>query len=287
MPLPKRGQIQLRGRLRWWWRKQLMRRSTEARERQDLPIVFGNAIPKSGSKLLFNILRGLPKVGPFVDTGLNEIKPYFNDRPTPQSWIRAQLQALEPGDVRFGYLYATTENMAQLSQPGWAHFLILRDPRDVVVSEVFYALEINPDHLLHEQLASLEDMEARLNMLIRGIPHGPLARVDVRGHYRRFLPWLQQENVHAVRFEDLLERPRPALSAMLTHLTERGFDPKISHETAVDVLQRQMAPEKSETFRKGKTGEWRNHFTERNMQVFKDVAGDLLIRLGYESDADW
>jgi hypothetical protein len=279
--------MQLRGRFRWWWRKQLVQRASEKGEREGLPIVFGNAIPKSGSKLLFNILRGLPRLGPFVDTGLNEIKPYFRGQPTPQAWIRAQLQALQPGDVRFGYLYATPENIALLAQPGWAHFLILRDPRDVVVSEVFYALQINPDHLLHKHLTSLDDMEARLNSLIRGIPGGPLKRVGVREHYQRFLPWIRQGGVHVVRFEALLDRPRQSLSAMLNHLKGCGFEPRLSHERTLDVLQRQMSPEKSVTFRKGKTGDWRNHFTAANKRVFKEIAGELLIQLGYEADTDW
>jgi hypothetical protein len=287
MPFPRRGQIQLRGRLRWWWRKLLLRRTTGNGQRKSLPIVFGNAIPKSGSTLLFNILRGLPKIGPFTDTGLNEIKPYFRGQPTSQAWIQAQLQALGPGDVRFGYLYASPENIALLSRPGWAHYLILRDPRDVIVSEVFYALEINQGHLLHGFLASQEDIEARLNVLIRGIPEGPLKRVDVRGHYLRFLPWLQQDSVHVVRFEALLGQPRQALSAMLDHLNEHGFELKLSRERTLGILQGQMAPEKSVTFRKGQTGDWRTHFTELNKQVFKDVAGDLLVQLGYEADTDW
>ncbi|MEK6256003.1 MAG: hypothetical protein N2C13_01640 [Chloroflexota bacterium] len=33
------------------------------------PIVFGNAMPKSGSHLIYQILLGLSRIGPFINTG--------------------------------------------------------------------------------------------------------------------------------------------------------------------------------------------------------------------------
>jgi hypothetical protein len=41
------------------------------------------------------------------------------------------------------------------------------------------------------------------------------------------------------------------------------------------------------TFRKGRTGDWQNHFTEAHKNAFKAVAGDALIELGYEGDVGW
>lgn len=287
MPLPRRGQIQLRGVLRWWLRRWLVGWRSKGTTAESLPILFGNAIPKSGSTLLFNILRGFPKIGPFVDTGLNEIKPYFRGEPTSQKWIRAQLNSLRSGDIRFGYLYGTAENIELVCRPGWVGFLILRDPRDVVLSEVFYALDINPDHLLHEHLSSQPTIEARINTIIRGIPEGPLQRVNVKEHYQRFLPWLQKDEIHEVRFEALVQQPRPALTALLEHVAKHGFEPAMSYGRAVDLLQEQMAPEKSITYRKGRSGDWRHFFSEENKRLFKEVAGDLLVHLGYEADMTW
>ncbi len=39
--------------------------------------------------------------------------------------------------------------------------------------------------------------------------------------------------------------------------------------------------------RKGVAGDWKGAFTERDKQVFKEVAGNLLIKLGYEKDNYW
>ena len=43
----------------------------------------------------------------------------------------------------------------------------------------------------------------------------------------------------------------------------------------------------SATFRSGKTGEWKKYFKDEHKKIFKDIAEDLLIRLGYERDLNW
>jgi hypothetical protein len=41
-------------------------------------------------------------------------------------------------------------------------------------------------------------------------------------------------------------------------------------------------------FRKGVVGDWRNHLkTDEAKDIVKELAGDLLIELGYESDYRW
>ena len=41
------------------------------------------------------------------------------------------------------------------------------------------------------------------------------------------------------------------------------------------------------TFREGKIGSWKDHFTPKHVAQFKKASGDLLIRLGYEVDSSW
>jgi hypothetical protein len=51
---------------------------------------------------------------------------------------------------------------------------------------------------------------------------------------------------------------------------------------------RERGEEDSSAFyRKGIAGDWKNVFTERDREIFKEAAGELLIRLGYERDGDW
>ena len=39
--------------------------------------------------------------------------------------------------------------------------------------------------------------------------------------------------------------------------------------------------------RKGVAGDWKLHFTRRDGQLFHDIAGDVLIKMKYESDDSW
>jgi len=40
-------------------------------------------------------------------------------------------------------------------------------------------------------------------------------------------------------------------------------------------------------YRKGVHGDWKNHFTNEHIRLFKARYNDLLIQLGYEKDGDW
>jgi hypothetical protein len=40
-------------------------------------------------------------------------------------------------------------------------------------------------------------------------------------------------------------------------------------------------------YRKGTSGDWKNHFTESHKAYFKQHYNDLLITLGYETDDRW
>jgi len=39
--------------------------------------------------------------------------------------------------------------------------------------------------------------------------------------------------------------------------------------------------------RKGISGDWKNYFSKESAQLFDDVHGEMLIRLGYEPDRSW
>ena len=59
---------------------------------------------------------------------------------------------------------------------------------------------------------------------------------------------------------------------------------RLLEETRFDRLTEK---EGNSFFRKGKTGDWKNHFRTVDARRFHRLAGDLLIQLGYEPDAQW
>lgn len=66
----------------------------------------------------------------------------------------------------------------------------------------------------------------------------------------------------------------------------RDFRSSASFEKSTKSRQRGQE-DSSSFFRKGIAGDWKNYFTERDKQIFKEEAGDLLVNLGYEEGYDW
>jgi hypothetical protein len=44
---------------------------------------------------------------------------------------------------------------------------------------------------------------------------------------------------------------------------------------------------KKSHYRRGVAGDWKNHFTEKHKDYFKDKYGDIVVTMGYESNNDW
>jgi hypothetical protein len=105
--------------------------------------------------------------------------------------------------------------------------------------------------------------------------------------YESYLGWLDQPQVLTISFEDLIQNRAATLTRMLDHLEKSGVALEADRAQALARLDRAMTPKRSPTFRAGQPGNWRQYFTEANRRTFQDVAGDLLVRLGYEQGVDW
>jgi hypothetical protein len=101
------------------------------------------------------------------------------------------------------------------------------------------------------------------------------------------------DNYCQVRYEDLLAEPVGEVMRLLEFLgadsdeeVARGCVEAASFEQ-LSGGRTQGEEASSSFYRKGIAGDWRNYFSEEDRRVFKEEAGELLIRLGYEDDLDW
>ena len=99
-------------------------------------------------------------------------------------------------------------------------------------------------------------------------------------------------NYTEVRYEHLLDRPVEEVVRLLDFLgadaSRQPAEQCVEATSFERVSQRERGHEDSSSFfRKGVAGDWRNVFTEKDKQIFKEVAGDILIELGYEEDNNW
>jgi len=239
---------------------------------QDLPILLGISFPKSGTHLLDQILLGFSKVAPYAKRLHSFYAEYEGEsgvKRAPEQAV-AWLDALRPRDVASAHLFARPEAVARVCTPNFIPYFIFRDPRDVVVSHVFYVTEMESRHVHHAYYQSLPDFE---------FP-------NIADRFALYLDWLNHSEVLTIHFEDLINDRAVTLTRIMDHYLARAalHSPR---QLILDSLESSINPSRSPTFRSGKTGEWKKHFTEEHKKIFKDVAGDLLIRLGYEKDNDW
>jgi hypothetical protein len=100
------------------------------------------------------------------------------------------------------------------------------------------------------------------------------------------------DRYHALRFEDLLQKPFETLAGVWRCI---GVDPSgLEEQVAAEMesnpdaaWQKQKASELVASLEKGKRGSWRDLFTERDKDIFKQAAGETLIAWGYEKDGYW
>jgi hypothetical protein len=255
------------------------------------PILLGISFPKSGTHLLDQILLGFNQIAPFSRRLHSFYAEYEGEsgRKRSAEQALAWLDSLRPGDITSAHLFARQEVMGRVCTPAFIPYFIFRDPRDVAVSHVFYVTDMETRHVHHDYYQSLPDFDERLKVSILGRLDSLEPDVefpDIAARFAPYLGWLDQRSVMKIHFEDLINERAATLNRIIDHFLTR-VPLQAPRALILESLESSINPSGSPTFRSGKTGEWKKHFTPEHKKIFKEVAGDLLIRLGYEKDDNW
>ena len=254
----------------------------------DLPILLGISFPKSGTHLLDQILLGFSNVAPYskrLHSFYAEYEGESGAKRAPEQALR-WLDSLRPRDVASAHLFARLEAVGRVCSPKFIPYFIFRDPRDVVVSHVFYVTEMESRHVHHNYYQSLPDFDARLTVSILGRSEAEVEFPNIAERFAPYLDWLNHPEVLAIHFEDLIHNRAATLTRIMDHFLAR-VALQTNRHLILDSLGSSINPTKSPTFRSGKTGEWKKYFKDEHKKIFKEAAGDLLIRLGYVKDNNW
>ncbi len=105
--------------------------------------------------------------------------------------------------------------------------------------------------------------------------------------YDLYLQWLNYPFIHVVRFEDIVgPNGGGSDSRQLSEIKKIADFLGVSlDDDDIDGIASKLWGG-THTF-SGRTSDWKNYFTEQHKQLFKDLAGQLLIDLGYEIDFNW
>lgn len=260
------------------------------RHHSSLPVIFSNSFPKSGTNLMRQVFLGWVRMEGYVDWSRNVIATFENDsgRKRSDQEILVNLSRMKPGEIWSGHLFHSPALEEKLTEPGIVNYFIYRDPRDVVVSHAYYVTYMAHDHVHHDYyLNHLETEEDRIRTSILGLPGVEVEFPDIGKRFEPYIDWLDCGDVMSVKFEDLVENQTYTLQNILTHFMDRVEQSRYPEQDWIQSIKMGIQPSQSPTYREGKTGGWRQKFSENSKDLFKEVAGDLLIQLGYEKDRDW
>jgi sulfotransferase 6B1 len=266
--------------------------------------ILVNSLPKGGTHLVSRALQMLldrPEGGAAMDRlavghyeslsgcGRKVLIGIAMPQPISLGALEMGLREVRPGHYVNAHLPYQPEVADLVDRLGMKCVVILRDPRDVVVSQSFYAIR-RTDHPLNARYREMTADERLMTSIIGlpSVPPGGGPMISIGPRMRSILPWREHPRTYTTWFEKLIGRQgggsADAQKQEMQNLA-RHLDLEIS-EQEIEHMAAQLFGNTA-TFRKGEVGDWRNHFSEAHKKAFKEIAGDVLIDLGYERDFDW
>lgn len=247
--------------------------------RNPLQRILVNGSPKTGTTWMLKLISSIPgyrEVGNFD----GEIRRY---------------NSVQAGEVVHGHDWYTPELADLLVKNKIKVVLLVRDPRDQLISRVFHIRRVE-NHPWHQKLAGVSLDEA-IMLCIEGREGLPGTRTMIE----LTQSWLNGGyDMVVVRYEQLLCSPREQFQRVLDYLQVKLPEQLLEAIIARNQFERlsggrkfwkkarkQGQEDPRSHFRKGIIGDWKNYLKPDHIVRFKQVAGDKLIELGYERDLNW
>ncbi|PKN91582.1 MAG: hypothetical protein CVU44_18545 [Chloroflexi bacterium HGW-Chloroflexi-6] len=179
---------------------------------------------------------------------------------------------------------------------------IVRDGRDVLISERFRNFVEDSKFLTAEDRRIIEALKVDQTPFTNGT-RSIFTDAFIRQIAQRWADDLNEidseskrlypDAYFSLRYEDLLAQPFAEMSKLWAFLGAQA-DPALETDIQAEMghnldeeWQAQRNGSIASFLPKGKSGNWRNMFTTHDRQIFKEVAGDVLVKWNYENDQDW
>ena len=259
------------------------------------PKLYLNGFPKSGTHLLDGMAMHLLPPADAKNNWLGSFSGFgFSKKFSPHvDNINKALEEAPPKRYAKGHLGWRPDFVKGFIDNHWCKAFIFRDFRDVAVSAAYHAQkEKNSAFPEIEYYRSLEYDEV-LKRVITGDEN-----IDgVMDRWELYAPWLDEEWVLKLAYEDVIENNEWACELFIKYIYGRtgsyyGDKPVIEYKEFNKWMNMMMIqlehPETSPTYRNGRTSEWKKHFTNEHKELFKESdKNNWLIRLGYADDRNW
>ncbi|MFI7540044.1 sulfotransferase domain-containing protein [Actinoplanes sp. NPDC049599] len=202
--------------------------------------------------------------------------------PRPYKWRHPQPF---PPDRVISSLFLSHQKFAAIPKPDrYRTFFVLRDPRDVIVSSYFSTRSS------HTPMGDIPQVRKVLQE--RSMKEGLLyviGQQSRKGTFKALRSWAtapEADAVRLVRYEDLTgQRQAQELDELLRHcgitLPPAELAGLLARYSFSRMRKEPAGTEKVSHYRKGKSGDWRNHFDDDVYEAFDAATGDLVELLGY------
>lgn len=272
------------------WKRQIKGSSLYLKDRSDVDNVYHCCTHKSASQWVKSLL-----VDPltFRYSGLrhfhyqSEWADWMDSR-DPRSFNERYFSKSFPKQTVCSPLYIPYDCFREIPKPPrYRSFFVLRDPRDVIVSWYF---SMKHSHTLMGNIAQLRQ-ELQDRPKVEGLCWY-IERLSNSGFYDLQRSWIEPDDPNAAvfRYEDLtgpnqVEYVRKLFQHCTIPLPDtqlRTLLDRHSFKKKSGGRDKGVTDEKNH-YRKGKAGDWREHFTQEVTQTFLREAGPLAFDLGYSS----
>lgn len=258
--------------------------------------VLINSLPKSGTNMLAKMLQlfsgSSNEIEHFGFSSLAKFRNHRDDQscsviigvdfPTrvPIDLLKDAFKSLQPQCFATAHLPYTPILAELLLSLGIKMLLILRDPRDVVVSHAKY-VSSSPKHPLFTYYQTL-NFDEQIMASIKGV-ESHLTMPDINQRVRSLLQWSAQSFTYTTYFEKLVGpkgggETKDQIDEIINISNHLGV---YLSESQIENISGNIFGETA-TFRRGKIGAWQESFNEDHIKAFNLIAGDLLDDLGYQ-----
>ena len=200
----------------------------------------------------------------------------------PASLVERQFQRLAPRQYLKAHVGYTTAIARMAHKHEIVRVVVIRDPRDVIVSQVHYALN-TPRHFLHRAFTALGDREQCFNAAIDGGYFSGVFLENIRTRCLSLDPWLRYPFTMVVRFEDLVGAGGGGDEGLQIETIRKLLRSSRIDKTEDEVraIARELYGPGKRTFRKGQIGEAWNEMTPAQLVRMDEMLGDIYAQWGY------
>ena len=243
-----------------------------------------NSIPKSGTYFLHQILSNVSFI---KDYGLfTASRPTLSYKKRNDEKIKNMLNILYKDEFVLGHIEFSEAISNFFNKKKFLHILLIRDPRDIVISESYYLTHSNYFHKLHKYFKKLPNDSERINFAIHGnnyLKNCDLDFPSISKRYSLFIDWTKNSECYILKYEDLISANSEEIIKNLLIFLSKSFSVDINIKNEVNNIKNSLDNDKKpHTFRHGKSGLWKKILNKKQKEWFKREMSDVLKRFNYD-----